>query len=83
MERYQKFIKTMTLLIVPALALAARRLHDTGRSAWWLLISLTGIGGILLFIWYLMPGTEGENKYGPDPKASDSNAQSTEIKPAE
>jgi uncharacterized membrane protein YhaH (DUF805 family) len=51
---------------LPGLALAARRLHDTDRSAWWLLILLTVIGAILLIIWYCFKGTDGPNRFGPD-----------------
>jgi uncharacterized membrane protein YhaH (DUF805 family) len=58
-------------ILIPSLAVTFRRLHDTDRSAWWLLISLIpGIGGIVLFVFYLLPGTNGPNKFGPDPKAS-------------
>jgi uncharacterized membrane protein YhaH (DUF805 family) len=55
---------------LPGLAVAARRLHDIDRTAWWLLILLTGIGAILLVIWYCFKGTPGPNRFGPDPLAS-------------
>lgn len=43
-------------LLLPGLGLAARRLHDIGRSAWWLLIALVPfVGGIVLFVFYLLP----------------------------
>ena len=58
-------------LIVPSLALVFRRLHDTGHSAWWILLSLTGIGGILLLVWYCTPSQPGSNKYGPNPLEPD------------
>lgn len=51
---------------LPGLALAARRLHDMDRTAWWLLIALTGIGSILLIIWFCFRGTQGPNRFGPD-----------------
>jgi uncharacterized membrane protein YhaH (DUF805 family) len=55
-------------LFVPSLAVAFRRLHDTDRSAWWILISLLPlIGSIWLFILTLLGGTEGSNGYGPQP----------------
>ena len=58
-------------VIIPGLAVSFRRLHDTDRSAWWLLISLIpGIGGLVLLVFCLLPGTNGPNKFGPDPKAS-------------
>ena len=56
-------------LLLPTLSVAARRLHDIDRTGWWLLLYLTGIGGILIFIWSLMKGTTGANQYGPDPLA--------------
>jgi uncharacterized membrane protein YhaH (DUF805 family) len=55
---------------LPGLAVAARRLHDIDRTAWWLLILLTGIGAILLVIWYCFKGTPGPNRFGPDPLPS-------------
>lgn len=54
-------------LFVPGLAVGARRLHDIGRSAWWLLIILTIIGIFVLFYWAVQPGIRGSNKYGLDP----------------
>jgi len=51
---------------LPSLALGARRLHDIDRTAWWLLILLTGIGAILLLVWACFKGTDGPNRFGPD-----------------
>ncbi|MCL0054968.1 DUF805 domain-containing protein [Dehalococcoidia bacterium] len=51
-------------VLIPQLALSFRRLHDIGRSAWWLFIALTGIGIILLIVWYCKSGDDGENQYG-------------------
>ncbi len=60
------------VLLIPGLALSVRRLHDTNRSGWWLLISLIPIiGTIIFFVFSVLPGTEGENEYGPDPKANE------------
>lgn len=61
-------------LFLPGLAVAIRRLHDTNRSAWWVLIALTGVGIIVLIVWYCMRGTIGENQYGPDPLGADTGA---------
>ncbi|TCS15032.1 DUF805 domain-containing protein [Caulobacter sp. BK020] len=56
-------------IIIPSLAVSFRRLHDTDRSAWWLLIAfLPFIGGLVLLVFNVLPGTNGPNKYGPDPK---------------
>ena len=56
-------------MFLPSLAVLVRRLHDTGKSAWWMLLYLTIIGGIVVFIFTLLRGNEGSNKYGEDPYA--------------
>ena len=56
-------------LLLPSFAVLARRLHDIDRTAWWLLLLLTGIGTILLVIWACFRGTAGPNQYGSDPLA--------------
>jgi len=85
--------------LVPSIAVGVRRLHDTGRSGWWLLAivvpyavlafamisastSLMMIASLLvlavavaLFVFMVLPGTPGANKYGPDPK----NPTSAEV----
>lgn len=56
-------------ILIPMLAVGFRRLHDTDKSAWWLLISFVPIvGSIVLLIFFVSEGTKGSNKYGPDPK---------------
>jgi uncharacterized membrane protein YhaH (DUF805 family) len=47
------------LLLLPALAVGARRLHDAGRSGWWQLLTLTGIGYLVLLYWWVQPGKDG------------------------
>ncbi|MBS0559572.1 MAG: DUF805 domain-containing protein [Proteobacteria bacterium] len=55
-------------LVLPALAVAVRRLHDIDRSGWWLLIGIIPvIGWIMLLIWACTQGTLGPNRFGPDP----------------
>jgi uncharacterized membrane protein YhaH (DUF805 family) len=55
-------------LLLPDLAVGVRRLHDTGRTGWWLLIGLIPlIGFIVLLIFYLQEGDQGENEYGAPP----------------
>jgi uncharacterized membrane protein YhaH (DUF805 family) len=44
------------ILLLPALAVGARRLHDIGKSGWWQLIMLTVIGLLLLIYWWAQPG---------------------------
>ena len=56
-------------VILPAIALAVRRLHDTGRSGWWLLIGLVPlVGPIVLIVFYVTDSQPGTNQYGPNPK---------------
>jgi len=53
------------IFFLPTLGLEVRRLHDTGRSGWWVLIAFVPIVGIiLLIVWWASRGTEGPNKYG-------------------
>ena len=51
-------------LLLPSLAVAARRLHDTNRSGWWMLIAFTVIGLIPLIIWLASKGNDQANQYG-------------------
>ncbi|PGM56765.1 DUF805 domain-containing protein [Bacillus sp. AFS053548] len=57
------------LTILPSLAVGARRLHDSGKSGWWLLIGLIPfIGTIILIIFFCMDSEEGDNRFGANPK---------------
>ena len=57
-------------VIVPSIAVTVRRLHDTDRSGWWILIGLIPlIGAIVLLVFMILKGNEGDNRFGPDPKA--------------
>lgn len=59
------------LVLLPMLAVTARRLHDTDRSAAWLLLHLIPLlGSLVLLVLNAQAGTPGENKYGPDPKGA-------------
>lgn len=56
-------------LLVPSIAVSIRRLHDTDRSGWWILIGFVPlVGGIVLLVFMCLDGTSGANQYGPDPK---------------
>lgn len=56
-------------LLIPYLAVTVRRLHDTDRSGWWILIGLIPlVGFIVLLIFTVQDGTPGPNKHGPSPK---------------
>lgn len=53
---------------LPMLAAGVRRLHDTGHSGWWLLISLVPlVGPIVLIVFLASAGEPGPNRYGPSP----------------
>lgn len=52
------------IVALATLAVSVRRLHDTGRSGfWWFLAFIPIIGGIILIVFYCLPGTPGPNKY--------------------
>ncbi|MBL0609925.1 DUF805 domain-containing protein [Aeromonas jandaei] len=60
-------------VLLPSLAVAVRRLHDTDRSGWWLLIGLIPVIGTLVLIYFMVcNGQQGPNRFGDDPKASPS-----------
>jgi uncharacterized membrane protein YhaH (DUF805 family) len=56
-------------IFLPSLGVTVRRLHDMGKSGWWILISLIPIiGGIILLIFTCLDSQPGTNKWGPNPK---------------
>ena len=56
-------------LLLPALAVGTRRLHDIGRTGWWQLLLLSGIGFLVLLYWWVQPGEGAGNIYG-EPSAA-------------
>ena len=57
---------------LPSISVNVRRLHDRGRSGWWWWLWLVPlIGSIILLVWFCLRGTEGPNRFGPDPLAPD------------
>ncbi|NBQ13843.1 MAG: DUF805 domain-containing protein [Proteobacteria bacterium] len=57
-------------VLLPTLAVAVRRLHDTNRSGWWLLVSFIPlVGAIVLLIFLVSDSQPGDNTYGPNPKS--------------
>jgi len=57
-------------VLIPSIAVSIRRLHDTDRSGWWLLITLIPfIGGLILIIFTVQDSQAGDNQFGPNPKA--------------
>lgn len=58
---------------LPSLAVLVRRLHDSEKSAWWLLILLVPIAGVIvLFVFSVLDSTPGDNRFGQSPKVSQS-----------
>ncbi|MEE1674955.1 DUF805 domain-containing protein [Agarivorans aestuarii] len=55
-------------LIVPSLSIAARRLHDTGRTGWWQLIALIPLIGVIILLIFLASDSHDDNNYGANPK---------------
>ena len=56
-------------VLIPCIAVTVRRLHDTGRNGWWILISLIPlIGAIVLLVFTVQDSKPGENQYGSNPK---------------
>ncbi|RCX20334.1 uncharacterized membrane protein YhaH (DUF805 family) [Fontibacillus phaseoli] len=56
-------------VLIPSIALVFRRLHDTGKSGWWILISFVPIAGtIILLVFMCLDSDEGTNQYGTNPK---------------
>ena len=63
------FTAIVTLgLLIPLISVGVRRLHDTDRSGWWYLLGFVPFANIVLLICFLLDGTPGENRFGPDPK---------------
>ena len=67
-------------LACPYFAVSSRRLHDTNRKAWWLLMNLIPvIGWIWLIVLFCFKGMEGENRFGPDPLAPEKDGVPASI----
>ena len=57
-------------LIAPGICVSIRRMHDKGKSGWWLLIGFVPLVGFLYILYlFVTPGTSGDNDFGPDPLA--------------
>ena len=65
------WIATIALIVffIPNLAVAVRRLHDTGRTGWWLLIGLVPVIGFFVLLYFFVLDSENDNQYGPYPKS--------------
>jgi uncharacterized membrane protein YhaH (DUF805 family) len=59
-------------VILPNISVTVRRLHDTGRSGWWILLGLIPlIGALILLYWMIKRGDQGANEFGSDPIAEE------------
>jgi uncharacterized membrane protein YhaH (DUF805 family) len=66
---------TALALLLPSLSVSIRRLHDTDRTGWWLLIYLIPvIGFIVLLVFFLTDSDTGPNRYGPGPDTPQAGA---------
>lgn len=61
-------IVVLLALLLPSLAVAVRRLHDTDRTGWWLLLGFIPFAGLVLLVFYCLDSKPGDNQYGPNPK---------------
>ena len=65
-----QFVVALALLL-PNIAVLVRRLHDTGRSAWWVLIGLIPVvGSIVLIVFAAQDSQPGTNRFGDSPKGA-------------
>ena len=59
----------MLAMLLPSIAVGIRRLHDTDRSGWWLLMGLVPlVGFIVLIVFFVQDSKPGDNRFGPNPK---------------
>ena len=62
------FLLVYIYLAIAAISATVRRLHDRDKTGWWYWLFLVPIvGAIILIVWFCMRGTQGPNRYGPDP----------------
>ncbi len=65
-------------IILPSLAVQFRRLHDTGRSGWWMFMALVPLAGaIVLLVFFLLPSDPGMNRFGAEPAIASGSGSST------
>lgn len=58
------------VIVVPLFAVMVRRLHDVGKSGWWIFAAFIPFGVLALIMFWVREGTHGDNRFGPDPKTS-------------
>ncbi len=58
------------VFLIPNISIAARRLHDTGRTGWWQLIGIVPVIGLIVLIFFLVQESQDDNEYGPRPESA-------------
>ena len=58
-------------LLIPGIAVAVRRMHDVGRSGWWLLLGIIPLAGLVVLYWAVSDSEPGANAWGPNPKTGE------------
>ncbi len=62
-------------ILVPSIAVGVRRLHDSGRKGWWMLIGLLPlIGALVLLYFFIQDSQPGSNEYGENPKENNNDS---------
>ncbi|MGB9013409.1 MAG: DUF805 domain-containing protein [Aeromicrobium sp.] len=75
------YVVFMLGILVPNIAVSIRRMHDIGKSGWWILVGLIPfIGAIILIVWFV-GDSQPDNEYGPNPKGGSGSAAS-DVPPA-
>lgn len=62
------FPSLILVLFLPSLAVLVRRLHDSNKAGWWVLLGFIPFGSFVLLVFTLLPSDSGSNEYGPSPK---------------
>lgn len=58
------------VVFIPNIAVSIRRLHDTNRTGWWILVNFIPLIGLLiLLVFFVLDSTPGDNRFGPNPKS--------------
>lgn len=65
--------------LIPTLAVVVRRLHDTGKSGWWILLNFVPFGNIVLLVFLCTDSEHGKNKWGDNPKGIGNDSQISNI----
>jgi uncharacterized membrane protein YhaH (DUF805 family) len=67
--------------VIPNITISVRRLHDIGRSGWWLLLCLVPFGGLLILVWSFFGSEAGSNRFGDDPHDGSGGSPKEEREP--